>query len=46
MSPVAAVVILTSTLVGCTPLQIVKRTGPALAIGFIQPLVVMVLHGQ
>ena len=46
MSPVAAVVIFTSTLVGCTPLQIVKRTGPALAIGFIPALMVMVLRGS
>jgi DcuC family C4-dicarboxylate transporter len=45
MSPVAAVVIFTSTLVGCTPLQIVKRTGPALAIGFIPVLGVMLLRG-
>lgn len=46
MSPVAAVVIFTSTLIGCTPLQIVKRTGPALLIGFIPALVVMVLRGS
>ncbi len=45
MSPVAAVVIFTSTLVGCTPLQIVKRTGPALLIGFIPALGVIVLRG-
>jgi C4-dicarboxylate transporter, DcuC family len=44
MSPVAAVVIFTSTLVGCTPLQIVKRTGPALLIGFIPALAVMALR--
>jgi DcuC family C4-dicarboxylate transporter len=44
MSPVAAVVIFTCTLVKCNPLQIVKRTAPALAAGFIPVLIVMALR--
>ena len=44
MSPVAAVVIFTSALVGCTPLQIVKRTGPPLAFGFVAALFVVAMR--
>ena len=44
MSPVAAVVIFTSMLVGVTPMQIVKRTAPALAVGAVVVFVVMLLR--
>ena len=44
MSPVAAVVIFTSTLTGCSPLQIVKRTGPPLGIGFLAALLVVAMR--
>jgi DcuC family C4-dicarboxylate transporter len=41
MSPVAAVVIFTCTLVNTTPIQIVKRTAPPLACGALVVLAVM-----
>lgn len=41
MSPVSAVVIFTSTMTGVPPLQIMKRTAPALAVGAIVVLVIM-----
>lgn len=41
MSPVAAVVIFSSTLVGCTPMQIVRRTGAPLVVGFVAVLLAM-----
>jgi DcuC family C4-dicarboxylate transporter len=40
-SPVAAVVIFTATLIGCSPMAIVRRTLPALAVGFVPVLVLM-----
>ncbi len=39
MSPVAAIVIFTTTLVKTTPYEIIKRTGPALVAGFIAILI-------
>lgn len=44
MSPVAAVVIFTATLVNVTPMQIIRRTGPALAVGALAALVVVLLR--
>lgn len=45
MSPVAAVVIFTSTLVNVTPMQIVKRTAPPMIAGALAAfVVVIVLH--
>lgn len=44
MSPVAAVVIFTATLVNVTPLQIVRRTGPPLLLGALAALVVVLLR--
>jgi DcuC family C4-dicarboxylate transporter len=41
MSPVAAVVIFSSTLVGCSPLAIVRRTGGPLVVGFVVVLLVV-----
>ena len=41
MSPVAAVVIFTSTLTNVSPLQIVRRTAPALAVGALVVLAIM-----
>jgi hypothetical protein len=41
MSPVAAVVIFSSTLVGCTPMQIVRRTGAPLVVGFVAVLLAL-----
>jgi DcuC family C4-dicarboxylate transporter len=40
MSPVAAIVIFTTTLVKATPIDIIKRTAPALFAGFIAILIV------
>lgn len=40
MSPVAAIVIFTTTLVKATPYEIIKRTAPALIAGFIAILIV------
>ncbi|MBK9246700.1 MAG: C4-dicarboxylate transporter DcuC [Ignavibacteria bacterium] len=39
MSPVAAIVIFTTTLVDAKPLSIIKRTAPALVIGFLALLI-------
>ncbi len=41
MSPVAAVVIFTSTLTGVPPQRIIRRTAPALAVGALVVLVIM-----
>jgi len=39
MSPVAAIVIFTTTLVDAKPLSIIKRTAPALVLGFLALLI-------
>lgn len=44
MSPVAAVVVFTSLQLGVTPLQIVRRTAPALAVGAVVVFAVMLLR--
>jgi DcuC family C4-dicarboxylate transporter len=44
MSPVAAVVIFSSALVNATPVQVVKRTAPALAVGAVVALVMTLLR--
>jgi DcuC family C4-dicarboxylate transporter len=41
MSPVSAVVIFTSTMTGVPPLQIIRRTAPALAAGALVVLAIM-----
>ena len=43
MSPVAAIVIFTTTLVKTTPFELVKRTAPALLAGFIVLLIITAL---
>ena len=43
MSPVAAIVIFTTTLVKTTPFELVKRTSPALLAGFIVLLIITAL---
>ncbi|MBI3260147.1 MAG: C4-dicarboxylate transporter DcuC [Ignavibacteriae bacterium] len=43
MSPVAAVVIFTTTLVKTTPFELIKRTAPALIAGFIVLLIITAL---
>jgi C4-dicarboxylate transporter len=41
MSPVSAVVIFTSTMTSVPPLQIVRRVAPALAVGALVVLAIM-----
>ena len=44
MSPVAAVVMFSSTLVKVSPMEIVKRTGPPLLVGGVVLFVMMMLR--